>query len=170
MESATKKRIAIILVIATLLVLFGFYFSKYYKEGTPIKPAGNEEMPQEQDKATETEAPQDYEQIKKDVATGKIADVPLNFNETKELVVLEYLSDCYFEKNIEKKVKCYEEYYVGNDQGINQRREDCKALTGIDSEKCLDQFYYKLGTESSRIFCSGIKNAELKNECEEQSE
>ncbi len=102
------------------------------------------------------------EGIKLAVVTGKMDTVPPEIGLTKHQIINAYLFDCYNTKDINKRVSCYEEYYLNQNKELMLRKSQC------ESEECLDQFYFDIAPLTTAQFCYGIKSEVTKAQCLER--
>ncbi len=102
------------------------------------------------------------EEIKLAVVTGKMDTVPPEIGLTKHQIINAYLFDCYNTKDINKRVSCYEEYYLNQNKELMLRKSQC------ESEQCLDQFYFDVASLTTAQFCHGIKREVTKAQCFEK--
>lgn len=154
MEPTTKRAIAILAIIFFILLLLGLYFSKYSKE-----QKGDSAIP------SEDSSQQNYEQIKKDIATGKLNEAPAGVNKTKELIILEYIYDCYHTDDTKAKIDCYEQHYLSKEESLRKEKNACQQLNDESKQDCLSNFYYDLAAQVGSIFCDAITNQDLKDKC-----
>lgn len=102
------------------------------------------------------------EGIKLAVITGRTDTVPPEIGLTKHQIIKAYLFDCYNTKDINKRVSCYEEYYLNQDKELMLRKSQC------ESEQCLDQFYFDIAPLTTAQFCHGIRSEVTKAQCFER--
>jgi hypothetical protein len=104
-------------------------------------------------------------QIKMDIVTGKREDVPAEVAADKDLVVSEYLYNCYMVTDADERTVCYEIYYLSNDAEYRQRKEACEALNAVEKSRCLDAFYYDKSSYNGYDLCYAIKDTALQENC-----
>jgi hypothetical protein len=180
-----KWLIIVFLIFFTILVAFLLilHFEKQ-KEGAEL-PKAPVTTPESQEgsgtTATQTpttpEAPTSgqsatddsyIEQVKMDIITGKREDVPLELAEQgkdKELIVAEYLYNCYLTSDPEQGTTCYDLYYLNHDADYKQQKENCEKLSAAEMTACLDKLYYDLSYSKGYDFCRSIKDDSLREEC-----
>lgn len=85
--------------------------------------------------------------------------------EENKAVSDEYLYDCYSMGDENKKVICFESYYLSKNHTLLTKKDNCKMLNEINMGKCLDEYYMELASETTTIFCIPIRDDNLRNVC-----
>jgi len=107
-------------------------------------------------------------QIKMDIVTGKRLDVPAAIapaGETRQFIISEYLYNCYSLENINKRVECYDIYFINNDASYRQQKQSCERLSSAELTKCMDKLYFDTSVYKPANICQAIKNNTLREEC-----
>ncbi len=180
-RQATKGIIIIPIMICILIIIFLIIvvFSKgkaIQPETQPVNEKNQEENQIETspvqklgvENKTADENQIDIEKIKMEIITGKREGVPPEMatsGEDKQLIIAEYLYSCYIKTEINERIKCYDVYYLSNDEAYRQRKENCEKLSGTEQAKCLDDLYYYASDQLSLNLCPAIQNETLMNAC-----
>ena len=158
-----KKVLALVLVAGLLICLLIFLSARKESGIRPKEKISIPEIKNDEKKLS-------YDEIKILIGSGKMTQVPSYINQSKRIIELEYLKDCYDNEDFELKSKCYEGYFIGRDNSLREQKEACNSLTGLDKTTCLDQYYHKMGMEQNKIFCEKIEGKELSEDCSNRSE
>lgn len=151
------------IVLSVLTLIFAFFAFVFVKILGKEPVIDNDEKDKELQRQISVQ--NDYEQIKLEIATGRRSYVPAELNKTREIVILEYLNDCYHLRESKQQIKCYEEYYLGSDNSMRQQKLSCEGLNGEDMISCMDQFYLALAIKTGRVFCGAVQDQEINEEC-----
>jgi hypothetical protein len=154
--------IIILFIILLLILIFGNN-KELAKDKKNNNPSANNNQLTENNALTEEKY--DYEQIKRDIATGKLSEVPEGINKSKSLVIKEYLYGCYITEDKNKKLGCYEGYYLNAYPELKKQKNDCELMQGEGKNQCLDNFYFEIASQKQSYFCNAITNPDLKEEC-----
>ena len=144
----------IILILILIIVLGVFLYFRYYGE------SAEETFP-----PTEEEEEMDYEQIKEDIATGKLDEVPEGVDKSEDTIIRDYLLDCFEKGDLNKKLECYEEHYFNYYPELEEQKNTCEQKQGDEKTHCLDQIYFEIAHEKEFEFCHAIIDSDLKEEC-----
>ena len=140
-----KRKIIEILIFTLLMVaLFAVIFGR--------KPIKNEDK-------IETSALDNFPNSEILVATGKTKEVPNYINKSVEQIESDYLTECSKLVDLNKKSKCFEEYYFGKYPKLRDSKSNCR-----EDQVCQDNFYLDLASMNS-VFCDFIKNTNIQQLC-----
>jgi preprotein translocase subunit SecG len=109
--------------------------------------------------------PTSEEQIKLEIVTGKRQDVPPEIGESKDMIIRDYLYNCYLLIDNKEKLDCYTQYNFNDNMSVAKDKNYCMTLSVNEKTECLDALYYKIGTELEQTFCFEIINIEMREEC-----
>ncbi|MBN2459925.1 hypothetical protein JXB28_06595 [Candidatus Woesearchaeota archaeon] len=123
-------------------------------------------LPEPEQKTTSQElSPEEIEQIKMDIITGKLEEVPEGLEMEAYTIIRDYLYECNLNSDISKKLECFEVYFLNDDASLMQIKSECLSLIEDKKAECLDQYYFNMGVEKREAFCEVIVNPELRAEC-----
>jgi hypothetical protein len=180
-QATTKGIIIIPIIICALVIIFLVItvFSKGKATEQEIQPVENkrnvEPEPQSRDNTpaektgdenqATAKSQTEIEKIKMDIITGKREDVPDDLNMSSRAIIRDFLYKCSITEELNKKLECFELYYLNNDANLMQQKKGCEALGGDEKTKCLDKYYFMMGGTERAYFCEAITDTELRNEC-----
>jgi hypothetical protein len=103
--------------------------------------------------------------VKELIIDGRLAEVPEGINMTRDEIINSYLYDCFYMVERSDNLRCTERYYENNVREYINGKAVCEAQDAKERSACLDTFYYDMARKELNIFCEGIQDLELRNEC-----